>query len=80
MDIDDKWCVILNSKVIEDKYEEIVEEVIMKEYYIMKMLFGGVIENSFNDSLYMEMGFLYRFKIEKVFFVNGIVFFFVMES
>lgn len=46
----------------------------------MKMLFGGVIENSFNDSLYMEMGFLYRFKIEKVFFVNGIVFFFVMES
>lgn len=46
----------------------------------MKMLFGGVIENSFNDSLYMEIGFLYKFKIEKVFFVNGIVFFFVMES
>lgn len=70
-DIDDKRCVILNSKATEDKHEETVEEVTTKEYYTMKMSSGGVTENNFNDSSYMETGSPHRFKTEKVFLVNG---------
>lgn len=79
-DIEDKRCVILNSKATEDKHEETVEEVTTKEYYTMKMSSGGVTENSFNDSSYMETGSPHRFKTEKVFLVNGTAPSPVMES
>ena len=70
-DIEDKKCVVLNSRATEEKHEETVEEVTTKEYYTMKMSSGGVSEDHFNDSSFMGMSSPQRFKTEKVFQVNG---------
>ncbi|XP_061163894.1 uncharacterized protein LOC133173029 [Saccostrea echinata] len=70
-EIEDKKCVVLNSRATEDRHEETVEEVTTKEYYTMKMSSGGVTEDGFHNRSSIETQAPHKFKTEKVFQING---------